>query len=62
MYRDDIMTEYDILWNEATDLMIFLDLKYRRDSAISLDEYLSQYRESLKVDEVYEIELLLSKF
>ena len=53
------MNEYDVLWNEATDLMIDLDEKYKRETRLSLDEYLYEYGSSLKPEEFDEIIKLL---
>jgi len=53
------MNEYDVLWNEATDLMIDLDEKYKRETRLSLDEYLYEYGSSLKTEEYDEIIKLL---
>tara|TARA_R110002074_G_scaffold258965_4_gene431503 strand:+ start:537 stop:725 length:189 start_codon:yes stop_codon:yes gene_type:complete len=53
------MNEYDVLWNEATDLMIDLDEKYKRETRLSLDEYLHEYGSSLKPEEFDEIIKLL---
>lgn len=53
------MNEYDALWNEATDLMIDLDEKYKRETRLSLDEYLYEYGSSLKTEEYDEIIKLL---
>lgn len=45
------MNSYDALWNDATDLMIHLDEKYKRETRLSLDEYLYEYWSSLKEEE-----------
>ena len=42
-------------------MMVDLDIKYNRDTFISLDEYLSKYRRSLSHIEVIEIEKLLEQ-
>jgi hypothetical protein len=53
--------KYDKLWNDASDMMVDLDIKYNRDTFISLDEYLSNYRRSLTHIEVIEIEKILEQ-
>ena len=53
--------KYDKLWNDASDMMVDLDIKYNRETFISLDEYLSNYRRSLTHIEVIEIEKILEQ-
>lgn len=53
------MNNYDALWNDATDLMIYLDEKYKRKTCLSLDEYLHEYWGSLKEEERLECIIIL---
>lgn len=56
------MNKHDKLWNEASDLMMSIDLKYDRTTNMSLDEYLAQEEIVLTSDEESEIQELLNKF
>jgi len=58
---DRDMNEYDKLWNDASDMMIDLDIKYNRDTCMSLDEYLYEYYDSLEQSEINDIKQLLEQ-
>tara|TARA_R100001132_G_C3187561_1_gene41059 strand:+ start:272 stop:472 length:201 start_codon:yes stop_codon:yes gene_type:complete len=53
--------EFD-LHNQAIELMIKLDEKYKMDNTLSLDEYLYEYVNSLNKREVNKITNLINKF
>ena len=53
--------EFD-LHNQAIELMIKLDEKYKMDNTLSLDEYLYEYVNSLNKDEIKQITNLINKF
>ena len=55
------MNKYDVLWNDATDLMIYLDEKYKRETRLSLDEYLYEYWSSLEPEERVECIIILEE-
>ena len=50
------------LHEQAIDLMLELDEKYKMDNTLSLDEYLYEYVNSLNEDEIEEITKLINKF
>jgi len=50
------------LHEQAIDLMLELDEKYKMDNNLSLDEYLYEYVNSLNEDEIKEITNLINKF
>ena len=50
------------LHEQAIDLMLKLDEKYKMDNTLSLDEYLYEYVNSLNEDEIKEINNLINKF
>ena len=50
------------LHQQARKLMLAIDIKYNRNSNISLDEYLAEYFEQLTKDEKDQIINLLEKF
>jgi hypothetical protein len=50
------------LHEQAIDLMLKLDEKYKMDNTLSLDEYLYEYVNSLNKDEIKEINNLINKF
>ena len=47
---------------QAFELMVKLDEKYKMDNLLSLDEYLSEYRNKLTNEEITEITNLINKF
>ena len=53
---------YENLHQQARDLMAELDVKYNRNTCLSLDEYLIEYRNNFTQKEVDKIEDLLFKF
>lgn len=55
------LNKYDKLWNDASDMMIDLDIKYKRDTCMSLDEYLYEYYDSLEQSEINDIKQLLEQ-
>ena len=50
------------LHEQAIDLMLKLDEKYKMNNTLSLDEYLYEYANSLNEDEIKEINNLINKF
>lgn len=47
---------------QAFELMVKLDEKYKMDNLLSLDEYLSEYRNKFTNEEITEITNLINKF
>tara|TARA_Y100000401_G_scaffold80120_1_gene65553 strand:- start:778 stop:984 length:207 start_codon:yes stop_codon:yes gene_type:complete len=50
------------LHEQAIDLMLELDEKYKMDNTLSLDEFLYEYKNILNKKEIKEINNLINKF